>query len=144
MEAAVDDAVSGCDAVIMTAAVSDFRPAQVSDHKLKKGDNEETRTLKLIGNPDILAGLGDRFADQAGPVLVGFALETGNLEKNAEAKLRSKRAHLIVANLAEDGFGGEQNRAVIIDDQGTHRDTGRLSKDALAHQILDSVVSRFQ
>lgn len=144
MEQAVGAVASQCDAVIMTAAVADFRPATVSDHKLKKESGEQTRTIQLVRNPDILAGLGQRFSDGKGPLLVGFALETRDLIRAAKAKLRSKGAQIIVANLAEHGFGGDDNQAVIIDDKGAVVETGCVSKGQLADQLLDKIEERIR
>jgi phosphopantothenoylcysteine decarboxylase / phosphopantothenate---cysteine ligase len=142
MEAEVNRLAERSDAIVMAAAVADFRPVERSEEKMKKARDEQTRSLSLVRNPDILAGLGRRFADQGSPVLVGFALETGELISRAEEKLKTKRANLIVANLAKDGFGGDDNRVLLLDDQGNKIDTGILSKDALADLILDEIVKR--
>ena len=142
METAVQEAAAGSDAVIMAAAVADFRPERVLSHKEKKTATEMTRTLTLVRNPDILAGLGKRFDGQPKPVLVGFALETDDLAKNAAVKLQEKKADLIVANLASDGFGGDDNRALILDKEGTLTDTGAVTKTALSHRILDIIKER--
>ena len=142
MERAVDAAVERADAVVMAAAVADFRPARRSDSKLKKEDGEELRVLEVVRNPDILAGLGARFAGTARPVRVGFALETEDLVAAAKKKLVAKGANLIVGNLAADGLGGEDNSAVLVDARGLVRDTGRIPKAALADLILDWVAGR--
>ncbi len=143
MESAVKDRAGGCDAIIMTAAVADFRPAEVSERKLKKGADEDERQVKLVRNPDILAGLGQRFEKEELPVLVGFAVETENLVEAAKAKLKNKGAQVIVANLAAHGFGGDDNQAIILDDRGRVEETGRVSKSLLAEQLLDILVDRF-
>ena len=127
----------------MTAAVADFRPESVAEHKLKKGEGEQERVVKLVRNPDILAGLGRRFQAARTPVLVGFAVETDNLEAAAKAKLKAKGVQLLVANLAKHGFGGDDNQALILDDEGRVDDTGIVSKIQLAEQLLDRLVSRF-
>jgi len=143
MERAVAREAGACDAVIMAAAVADFRPAQTSASKMKKSDDgDEERSIRLVRNPDILAGLGARFAGAARPVLVGFAVETENLAQAARAKLARKGAAIIVANLAKDGFGGDSNRALIVDDAGAERDTGVVSKERLADLILDELNRR--
>jgi phosphopantothenoylcysteine decarboxylase/phosphopantothenate--cysteine ligase len=142
MEQAVAPRAADCDGIVMTAAVADYRPAERSEHKLKKGAPDERRVLELVRNPDILAGLGQRFADGGGPVLVGFALETRDLEAAARRKLDSKGANLIVANLAADGFGGDDTRAVILGDDGSATETGPISKRALADAILDQLGQR--
>ena len=140
MEKAVNEEVDGCDAVIMSAAVADYRPEQVMEHKIKKEQEGDGRVLQLVKNPDILAGLGARFAKKSRPVLVGFALETQNEVEAARAKLQRKGAHIIVANLAADGLGGDDTRATIIDDREKMFDTGVLAKIELAEQILDHVL----
>ncbi|MCP4678950.1 MAG: bifunctional phosphopantothenoylcysteine decarboxylase/phosphopantothenate--cysteine ligase CoaBC [Deltaproteobacteria bacterium] len=142
MEKAVSDRAGDCDAIVMTAAVSDFRPAEVSEHKMKKGTDEE-REIRLVRNPDILAGLGSRFKNESRPVLVGFAVETKNLVEAARTKLESKGAQVIVANLAVHGFGGDDNEAIILDDNGRVEETGRVSKRQLAQQLLDLLTERF-
>jgi phosphopantothenoylcysteine decarboxylase/phosphopantothenate--cysteine ligase len=142
MEKAVTDRASECDGIIMTAAVADFRPAAIAEHKLKKEEGEKERAVKLVRNPDILAGLGRRFSQATKPVLVGFAVETDNLEAAAKAKLKSKGVQLLVANLAEHGFGGEDNQAMILDDQGRVEETGVVSKKQLAQRLLDSLAER--
>jgi phosphopantothenoylcysteine decarboxylase / phosphopantothenate---cysteine ligase len=142
MERAVNDAVAQADAVVMAAAVADFRPTHRSDRKLKKDDREEIRILELVRNPDILAGLGARFAGSAHPIRVGFALETEDLVAAARTKLTAKGAHLIVGNLAADGLGGGDNSAVLVDDAGAEKATGRISKVALAELIVDWIAAR--
>ncbi|MCP4197146.1 MAG: bifunctional phosphopantothenoylcysteine decarboxylase/phosphopantothenate--cysteine ligase CoaBC [Proteobacteria bacterium] len=142
MEKAVTDRAPECDGIIMTAAVADFRPAAIAEHKLKKEEGEKERAVKLVRNPDILAGLGGRFSQATKPVLVGFAVETDNLEAAAKAKLKSKGVQLLVANLAKHGFGGEDNQAIILDDRGRVEETGVVSKKQLAQRLLDSLAER--
>ena len=130
------------DVVIMAAAVADYRPLEKSDSKLKKEAENTPRTIELVQNPDILKGLGERYGKVGRPILVGFALETQNLLSAAKTKLRAKGAHIIVANLASDGLGGDENDVTIIDDKGHVEETGRLTKAHLAGQILDLVGKR--
>ncbi len=120
------------DAIVMTAAVADYRPAQAAQQKLKKQDQ---LTLTLIKNPDILAELGAARAGEK-PVLIGFALETENLLAYAREKLTKKKVDLIVANHAQDGLGGATNVATLVDHAG-ETPLGTLSKHALADRILD-------
>ena len=137
MQAAVDAHLEGTDAVIMAAAVGDYRPAEQSEGKIAKGDGP--RSLALVRNPDILAALGAaRTGDR--PVLVGFALETSDAVARARAKLERKRCDLVVANLATDGFGGEENLVTLVDARG---DTAlpRQSKASVAAAILDRIVT---
>lgn len=122
------------DVVIMAAAVADYRPAQRAPHKIKKGRNLE---LELVRTPDILADVGAKRA-QRPSVLVGFALETENLEQAARGKLEGKAADLIVANDARDGLGGDTNRVTLVD-ASSATPLPEMSKHALANQILDRV-----
>jgi phosphopantothenoylcysteine decarboxylase/phosphopantothenate--cysteine ligase len=135
MEAAVAAALPGVDAVVMSAAVADYRPRARADHKMKKAD---TLTLELVKNPDILAGLGAARGDGKAPVLVGFALETDDVIGYARKKLQQKRVDLIVANHASDGLGGDTNVATLVDAAG-ERALGKLPKRDLADRILDRV-----
>lgn len=122
------------DAIVMTAAVADYRPVQRVEHKLKKTD---ALTLELVKNPDILAELG---ASRSGamPVLVGFALETQNVVGYARDKLTRKNVDLVVANHADDGLGGDTNVATLVTREGDEA-LGSLNKHALADRILDRV-----
>lgn len=122
------------DVVIMAAAVADYRPKHPSPEKIKKSGN---LSLELVRNPDILADVGAKRAQQPA-VLVGFALETQNLEQAARDKLQRKAADLIVANEASDGLGGETNRATLIDAKSA-TPLPEMTKRALANQILDRV-----
>jgi len=135
MEAAVAAALPGVDAVVMSAAVADYRPRARADQKMKKAD---TLTLELVKNPDILAGLGTARGDRKAPVLVGFALETDDVIGYARKKLQQKRVDLIVANHASDGLGGDTNVATLVDAAG-ERALGKLPKHDLADRILDRV-----
>jgi phosphopantothenoylcysteine decarboxylase/phosphopantothenate--cysteine ligase len=142
MEAAVADRAGKCDAIVMTAAVADFRPAKASKNKLKKKAAQNEYSIDLVRNPDILAGLGQRFKGAGRPILIGFALETENLQKHAKAKLKAKGIQIIVANLAEHAFGGDDNEAIIVDDKGSVKKTGRLSKRQLSELLLDILSER--
>jgi phosphopantothenoylcysteine decarboxylase/phosphopantothenate--cysteine ligase len=134
MHGAVMSRFDRFDAVIMAAAVADYRPKQPEAQKIKKGGSIE---LELVRNPDILADVGAKRAQQPS-VLVGFALETENLEQAARDKLKQKAADLIVANEASAALGGETNRAMLVDNTSATR-LPEMSKRALADQILDRV-----
>lgn len=125
------------DAVVMTAAVADYRVETPHAHKLKKTD---ALTLSLVKNPDILAELGAQRSG-ARPLLIGFALETENVLAYARDKLLKKRVDLIVANHADDGLGGDDNVATLVDAQGDEP-LGKLSKRALADRIWDRVAAQ--
>ncbi|UQA61898.1 bifunctional phosphopantothenoylcysteine decarboxylase/phosphopantothenate--cysteine ligase CoaBC [Polyangium aurulentum] len=126
------------DALIMTAAVADYRPAEESATKLKR--SAEATALALVPNPDLLAEVG---AARAGsrPVLVGFAVETADeagVVAYARGKLDKKRVDLVVANHAKDSFGREDNRATIVTRDRAEA-LGVLPKRELADRILDRV-----
>jgi len=126
------------DALIMSAAVADYRPAETSTTKRKR--SAESLELKLIPNPDLLAAVG---AARRGskPVLVGFAVETGVDEAilgYARGKLEAKRVDMIVANRAEEVFGRDDNRATIVTRDAVEP-LGVLTKRTLADRILDRV-----
>ncbi len=139
MERAVLEESDSCDVVVMAAAVADFRPEYAALQKMKKADGESERVLRLVANPDILKGLGSKYQNQSGPLLVGFAVETENLEQAALAKVKSKGAAMIVANLAKDGFDGDDNRVLVVEKTGDRTPIGPLSKRALAHRLLDLI-----
>lgn len=122
------------DAVIMSAAVSDYRVKNVAAQKIKK-DNE-TLTLELVKNPDILKELGRRKKTQ---LLVGFAAETENLIEYAKNKLVEKNLDFIVANnVAQEGagFSGDTNIASIITRAGKIENFAKMSKAELAEEII--------
>ncbi|MBF4510705.1 MAG: bifunctional phosphopantothenoylcysteine decarboxylase/phosphopantothenate--cysteine ligase CoaBC [Aeromicrobium sp.] len=135
MHAAVMERAADADLVVMSAAVADFRPADPADGKIKKAEAPDRITL--VGNPDILAELGQRADVRA--VLVGFAAETSDVLEHARKKLAAKRCHLIVANDVSDpsvGFGTEHNRVWFITSSGAE-ETGLTSKNAIARTLLD-------
>jgi len=130
------------DALVMTAAVADYRPAEESAIKRKR--SAEPLELKLIPNPDLLAEVGLARAGSR-PVLVGFAVETADDEgilAYARGKLVAKGVDMIVANHAKDSFGKDDNRATIVTREGAVA-LGTLSKRALADRLLDRVLLRF-
>lgn len=136
MRDALVAAFPGCDAVIMAAAVADYRPAQIAPHKIKKG--EGPASLELERTADILAELGRTRAQQ---VLVGFAMETRDLVASARRKLSAKGCDLIVANHLLDegaGFGVETNRVTLVSRSG-ETPLPLLSKLEVAERILDEV-----
>jgi phosphopantothenoylcysteine decarboxylase/phosphopantothenate--cysteine ligase len=138
MGRAVKEHASRCEIIIMAAAVSDFRPAEAVDHKIKKED--AALSVPLTRTEDILRGLG---SNKAGCILVGFAAETDDLVKNAGEKLRRKNLDLIVANdvgRRDAGFASENNAAVLIDRMGKIRELPLLPKVELASRIIDAIV----
>jgi phosphopantothenoylcysteine decarboxylase/phosphopantothenate--cysteine ligase len=142
MEQATTAAATSADAIIMAAAVADFRPKTAAGQKLKKRALGAGPGIELARNPDILAGLGARRDGAARPVLVGFAAETENVVAEARAKLGEKRCDLVVANdvsQPDAGFTVETNRVVLVEADG-ERALPLMSKDEVAHAILDRVV----
>jgi len=128
-------AVERADALIMAAAVADYRPTHPEADKIKKDRAE--MTIPLERTVDIIGSLHGDY------VRVGFAAESSNLEQNARAKLTEKRMHFIVGNdiTAEDsGFGSDTNRVTIMDREGTIERLPVLSKREVADRILDRVV----
>ncbi len=134
MQEAIEAACREADALIMAAAVSDYRAAVSSPHKLKK--TGEPISVTLVQNPDILAGI-------EGPaVRVGFAAESQDLLENARGKLSTKKLDMIVANditEADSGFGVDTNRAVILTAGGEVQRLPLTSKQELAHRVLEFV-----
>jgi phosphopantothenoylcysteine decarboxylase/phosphopantothenate--cysteine ligase len=143
LEAEVSGHLSFVDAVIMAAAVADFRVAATSEQKLKRRELGEEITLKLVANPDILAGLVARIHDEELKVVsVGFAAETAmnsnELQRLAEQKLAAKGCDILVANNVSNGavFGADHNTVLVLTKAGDV--TGREgSKRAIADHILD-------
>jgi phosphopantothenoylcysteine decarboxylase / phosphopantothenate---cysteine ligase len=130
--------LSGVDALVMAAAVADYRPAAPSMAKVKKGG--EKATVDLIKNPDLLAEIGAKRGG-ARPVLVGFAVETEGgeaLVAYARRKLVEKRVDLVVANEARESFGRDDDRATFVTGDGAEPLT-LMSKLALADAVLDRV-----
>ncbi|MEK7337757.1 MAG: bifunctional phosphopantothenoylcysteine decarboxylase/phosphopantothenate--cysteine ligase CoaBC, partial [candidate division NC10 bacterium] len=127
----------GADAIIKAAAPADYRPAKVAPAKIKKG--REILTLELTPTPDILAELSRR---KGASVLVGFAAETEELVANAREKLRKKNLDLVVANdvgAKDAGFAAETNRVTLVSGDGEVEALPLLSKQEVAHRILDRV-----
>jgi phosphopantothenoylcysteine decarboxylase/phosphopantothenate--cysteine ligase len=140
MHEAVADALPDADLLVMAAAPADFRPAQVATQKIKRG--EGARSIALTPNADILAGT--RALRRAGAVIVGFALETTDLEANARRKLAAKELDLIVLNDATEpgaGFGVDTNRVTLLarDGDGTPEALPLMPKSDVADAILDRV-----
>jgi phosphopantothenoylcysteine decarboxylase/phosphopantothenate--cysteine ligase len=142
MRDAVLDIVDSSDVLVMAAAVADFRPRRTSTTKLTR---DEGLTIELEPTEDILAGAAAAVratgAREPRPLLVGFAAETGSLERAAE-KLQRKRVDLLVANdVAEEGsgFGTDTNRVTILSADGRSEELPLLAKSVVADLLLDRV-----
>jgi phosphopantothenoylcysteine decarboxylase/phosphopantothenate--cysteine ligase len=126
------------DAIVMSAAVSDYRPCEKASQKLKK--TAHGLNVLLEPNPDILAALGE--VKPPSQVLVGFAAETENLIENAKEKMARKNLDFIVANdLTREGsgFGCDTNEVKIIQRDGVVSGLAPMTKDEVASQIWDRV-----
>ena len=129
----------GADVVIMAAAVADFRPSHVSAGKIKK--SSAGLALPLEATTDILGDLGKRRSG-ARPLLIGFAVETGELEEllsEARNKLESKKVDMIVGNFADDALELETNRVWLVDRSGKETQIATTFKSRVASKILDAV-----
>ncbi len=129
----------GCNAAIMAAAVSDFRPKQTSRQKIKKTETKGHLTISLIPTQDILAAMG---AEKKQQVLVGFALETDNAEANAIKKIHDKNLDFIVLNSLTDegaGFAHDTNKITIINNKQEIVRYNLKAKKEVAADIADTL-----
>ncbi len=136
---AVAKATIMADALIMAAAVADFRPSKTSKRKIKR-QASTTISLELERTPDILNEVKGNF------IRIGFAAESDNLIANAKDKLQTKKLDLIVANditLKDSGIGSDNNQVVIIDRKGDIEELPLLPKHEVADKILDKLVTLF-
>lgn len=134
MALAVEEQVAEVDALVMAAAVADYRPATAAEQKIKKSDDE--LSIDLARTRDILATVQGDF------VRVGFAAESENMVANASDKVRRKSLDLIVANDitdADSGFGSDTNRVVLIDRQLNIEELPLLAKYEVGNRILDRI-----
>ncbi|WP_445408343.1 bifunctional phosphopantothenoylcysteine decarboxylase/phosphopantothenate--cysteine ligase CoaBC [Streptomyces albidoflavus] len=140
---AVRQAAGTADAVVMAAAVADFRPAAYATGKIKKQEGKEPEPVALVRNPDILAELA---ADRARPgqLIVGFAAETDDVLANGRAKLRRKGCDLLVVNEVGENktFGAEESEAVVLAADGSETPVPYGRKENLADTVWDLVANR--
>ena len=135
MQDAVMERIDQADLFISVAAVADYRPESIADQKIKKQDGEDSMDIKMVKNPDILAGVA---AAKNAPVTIGFAAETENVIDNARTKLNKKGVNMIVANhvAGEDSAFGNDENAVTLVTQENEVAVPRASKYQIAHAIL--------
>ncbi|UQA96534.1 bifunctional phosphopantothenoylcysteine decarboxylase/phosphopantothenate--cysteine ligase CoaBC [Streptomyces halobius] len=140
---AVLKAAADADAVVMAAAVADFRPAVYATGKIKKREGQEPDPVTLVRNPDILAELSAERA-RPGQLVVGFAAETDDVLANGRAKLARKGCDLLVVNEVGEhkAFGSAENEAVILATDGTETPVPYGPKEDLAETVWDLVVPR--
>ena len=127
------------DVIIMCSAVADYKPANYSDHKVKKQEGD--MAIPLTRTKDILGYLGEH--KKAGQLLVGFSMETENLIENSRAKLAKKHVDLICANSISNGntgFAVDTNKVTLITSEGTH-ELPLCSKEETADRILDQILT---
>jgi len=136
MKKEVEKRFPSCDALLMSAAVCDWRPAKREEGKIKE---KKGFSIHLVRNPDILKSLSSK---KEGKVVVGFSAETEKEIDRAKKKLKEKNLDLIVANLIEKGISGfeaDTNRGFLITKYGKIEEFPLISKKELAHLILDKV-----
>jgi phosphopantothenoylcysteine decarboxylase/phosphopantothenate--cysteine ligase len=142
MREAMTSAAAESDAVVMAAAVADYRPENRSDAKIKKS-GAAPEPLRLVQNPDILRELSSHRA-RPGQIIVGFGAETGDVLANGRAKLAAKGCDLLVVNQVGGGlaFGTSDNEAVVLGSDGTETAVPRGPKETLADVVWDLVAGR--
>ena len=139
--AAVKENIEGADALVMAAAVADYRPAAVADNKIKKKDGD--LSLPLARTDDILGWLGEH--RPAGLFVCGFSMETENLLENSAAKLKKKNLDLIVANNLKTpgaGFGTDTNVVTMISPAGAE-ELPLMDKTEVGDRIADKIAAHF-
>lgn len=139
MYEAIKKQFASSDALIMAAAVADWRAEKVANKKMKKQPDQQKLQLELVRNIDILQTIGQiKRADQ---LLIGFAAETNDLLENAQAKLAKKGADYIVANdVSQDVFGADQDQVVILRKNKKPEFWPRMTKQEVANKIIDELL----
>ena len=139
---AVQSQIGDASIFIATAAVADWRPAEFSDHKIKKDGSGDVPAMAFVENPDILATVAQSDAAKYGNLYcVGFAAESHDLLKHASAKRLRKGVPLLVGNIGPATFGKDENALLLIDDNGT-KELPHASKDVLARQLVEEIAQR--
>jgi phosphopantothenoylcysteine decarboxylase/phosphopantothenate--cysteine ligase len=138
MHVAVMTAAPQSQVFVATAAVADWRVAEVAGEKIKKKQGQGVPTFALVENVDILAAVA---ALAKAPFCVGFAAESGDVLANASAKRLKKNVPLIVGNLGPATFGQDDNALTLIDSRGAH-ELPRAGKLALARQLVAEIAAR--
>ena len=132
---------SRADIIVMAAAVSDYRPAEMMEQKIKKG--ADSIGLEIVSNPDILKELGNLKKESQGPLLVGFAAESRDHLDEGKRKLQEKNLDLIVINDItgkDSGFGTDTNQVSLIDRDYQLEKLPLVSKEECASMIMDKIV----
>ncbi len=134
MYLAVEEAVRGADVLVMAAAVADYRPARVAEHKIKKSDAD--LVIEMGRTRDILASV-----NRPGLIKVGFAAETEHLLESARDKLSRKSLDLIVANIGPETMGSDSSQAFFLTRDAAPEELPQMSKASLAEAIVERVVA---
>ncbi|OGI06057.1 MAG: hypothetical protein A3I68_02965 [Candidatus Melainabacteria bacterium RIFCSPLOWO2_02_FULL_35_15] len=143
LQEVIESEFDRADALIMAAAVSDFRPITTSKQKIKK--KNEDITIELTRNPDILEILGRTKREKQ--VIIGFSAESENIEKNAIEKLQKKKIDMIIANditIPDIGFGSDENAVTILTRDGSKEILQRQSKVQIARHICNKLIDIFE
>ena len=142
MLAACEPCFATSDIFIATAAVADWRPASASDSKLKKDGSGQAPQLVFVENPDILATAAATPRGKGGALYcVGFAAESHDLERNAQAKRVRKNVPLLVGNIGPATFGRDDNALLLIDESSA-RQLPRAPKLQLARELIFEIARR--
>jgi phosphopantothenoylcysteine decarboxylase / phosphopantothenate---cysteine ligase len=138
---AVDARFDDCDVLVMSAAVSDYRPKEKVGHKVKKG--ELSMTIEMEPTVDILKTVAAR--KKPGQLVVGFAAETGDVVAYALAKMKAKNCDLMVANRVggpTGGFMSDENSVTILSKDGSREEAGPAPKTEIAQRIVRAIQNR--
>ena len=141
MQNAINEEFDTANYIIMAAAVADYRVKEYSEQKIKKGDNDSI-TLELIKNPDILAELCKNKTSQT---IVGFCAESENLMENAKTKIEKKGCDYLVANdisRKDIGFNSEENEVTVLSQNGAIKKISKAPKSVIARKILECISTR--
>lgn len=150
MQNAVNEEFDSADYIIMAAAVADYRAKERSEQKMKKCE-QDSITLELVKNPDILAELCKRKSaptesevpeGQRGIIIVGFCAESENLMENAKAKIEKKGCDYLIANdisRCDIGFNSDENEVTILDSNGAVKKISKAPKNVIARKILECI-----
>ena len=144
MHGAVLSQVKEASVFVATAAVADWRVAHVADQKIKKTAKGNTPELQFTENPDILGEVARSARAQSGALFcVGFAAESHDLQKHAQAKREKKGVPLLVGNIGPATFGSDENALLLVDAQGT-QEIPQANKLDLARKLVTEIAQRMK
>ena len=144
MQSAVAQHVDAASVFVATAAVADWRVADVAGQKIKKDGSGQLPQLNFVENPDILAGVAQSARAKRGALYcVGFAAESHDLLKHATAKRERKGVPLLVGNIGPATFGLDDNALLLVDAQG-HQELPHANKLTLARQLVGEIARRLK